>query len=571
MRMEYFKKLQCYKPKKAIIDSPISIEEIALLQNSVDKDILGRIKFINRSQQSIIAIFVHLSASNIAGEPVPIEKERYIYQDMKIDSGELYGNKIPLHLPDDTRLLTVKLEKVVFANGEIWDAATGIECEYIPQEEIDIPAYVIEKVQEELSPHFSHMEYIHYSYEEDQNFWECTCGKINGMLNKKCSFCQNDRQAQKEYLVQDKLIPLIAQKKQEVEEEIRQEEEKKRLKKEAEKREYERIQKEWVKREAEEQKLAEQAKKRKKRYVFIGLLIILIICVSLGGNYLYKHYMKQKIYTKAENYYQSGEYEKAIDNWKKIENFKDSKEKISYAIYQKAEGLYNEKKYQEAIEEWEKIENFKDSKEKIDETNKEWIFKPVDIYLENKEFYKARSTLVDMFDINSDKEAMKKLEEINHAAYNYNVENIEQYFKNTKSKDTIMISKIVACRNRDIEYFQKHSGINLKEWECVENEKDKDLMLSYHLKDTLWNNEGEYILTFRQNSNKEIKFFYLEFIPDEKKEKSKWVHITQDMLTENYKSISNDLDKICYWNYEFLIVQISDKAYTDNRPYIIFE
>ena len=42
--MEYFKKLQCYKPKKAIIDSPISIEEVALLQNSVDKDILGRIR-----------------------------------------------------------------------------------------------------------------------------------------------------------------------------------------------------------------------------------------------------------------------------------------------------------------------------------------------------------------------------------------------------------------------------------------------------------------------------------------------------------------------------------------------
>ena len=127
MCMEYFKKLQCYKPKKAIIDSPISIEEVALLQNSVDKDILGRIKFINRSQQSIIAIFVHLSAFNIAGENVPVEKERYIYQDMKIDSGELYGNKIPLHLPDDTRLLTVELEKVVFENGEKWDVATGTE------------------------------------------------------------------------------------------------------------------------------------------------------------------------------------------------------------------------------------------------------------------------------------------------------------------------------------------------------------------------------------------------------------------------------------------------------------
>ena len=31
--MEYFKKLQCYKPKTGIIDAPISLEEIALLQD----------------------------------------------------------------------------------------------------------------------------------------------------------------------------------------------------------------------------------------------------------------------------------------------------------------------------------------------------------------------------------------------------------------------------------------------------------------------------------------------------------------------------------------------------------
>lgn len=327
--MEYFKKLQCYKPKKAIIDSPISIEEVALLQDSVDKTILGRIKFINRSKQSIIAIFVHLSASNIAGENVPVEKERYIYQDMKIDPGELYGNKIPLHLPDDTRLLTVKLEKVVFENGEIWDAATGTECEYIPQEEIDIPAYLIEKVQEELSPHFSHMEYIHYFYEEGQNFWECTCGKINGILNKKCSFCQNDRQSQKEYLIHDKLNPLIAKKEQEKqaedEEKARQEAEARKLKKEKEQREYERKQKEWEERQI--QKEAEEQKQAIKRLCIGGIIVGIVLIVVC----IYAHQKNQEqmdAYKQAVVAYDNGDYEEAVEKFEKASGYEDAKEKM---------------------------------------------------------------------------------------------------------------------------------------------------------------------------------------------------------------------------------------------------
>ena len=379
MCMEYFKKLQCYKPKKAIIDSPISIEEVALLQNSVDKDILGRIKFINRSQQSIIAIFVHLSAFNIAGENVPVEKERYIYQDMKIDSVELYGNKIPLHLPDDTRLLTVELEKVVFENGEIWDVATGTECEYIPQEEIDIPAYVIEKVQEELSPHFSHMEYVHYFYEEGQNFWECTCGKINGMLNKKCSFCQNDRQSQKEYLVQDKLIPLIAKKEQEKqaedEEKARQKAEAERLKKEEQQREYERKQKEWAKldaeREKERQELERRRKKQKRTWIYIGIITVIAICVIMIVSFYHQKKVNNEIYHNAQDLLKSGNYDKAIEEWNRILSYEDSETQVKEATYEKAMNLFENKKYDEAIEIWQDISDYKDSNEQIDKAHLE--------------------------------------------------------------------------------------------------------------------------------------------------------------------------------------------------------
>ena len=119
MCMEYFNKIQCYRPSIGIVDAPVSIDEIALLQDSVDKNMLGRIKFINYSKGTIVAIFVRLRAANIAGEAVTLEKERFIYQDMKISSGELYGNRIPISLPADARYFSAQLEKVVFDDGEV--------------------------------------------------------------------------------------------------------------------------------------------------------------------------------------------------------------------------------------------------------------------------------------------------------------------------------------------------------------------------------------------------------------------------------------------------------------------
>ena len=474
MCMEYFKKLQCYKPKKAIIDSPISIEEVALLQNSVDKDILGRIRFINRSQQSIIAIFIHLSASNIAGENVPIEKERYIYQDMKIDSGELYGNKIPLHLPDDTRLLTVELEKVVFENGEIGDVATGTECEYIPQEEIDIPAYVIEKVQEELSPHFSHMEYVHYFYEEGQNFWECTCGKINSVLNKKCSFCQNDRQSQKEYLVQDRLISMIAQKKLdkqvEDEEKVRQEAEAERLRKEEEQREYERKQKEWAKldaeREKERQELERRRKKQKRTWIYIGIITVIVICVIMIVSFYHQKKVNNEIYNNAQELLKSGDYDKAIEEWNRILSYEDSATQIKEATYEKAMSLYENKKYNEAIETWQGISDYKDSSEQINNA-----------YLEIENVQREEAL----------KDVKKKYKET------------LLLFKDKKYKDAKYISKVISYAGKDAEFMKTYGKFD---FDSMEKKDDGKSAISYSKRGKLNGYSGTYNILFHQNDEK---------------------------------------------------------------------
>ena len=214
MSMEYFKKIQCYKPGMGTIDAPINIEEVALLQDSVDKNMLGRIKFVNYSKQSIIAIFVRLRAANIAGESISLDKERFIYQDMKMSSGELYGNRIPISLPADARYFSVQLEKVVFDDGEIWDATNGVTCK-ISQKQIQVPEEVVGKVKKELEKYFNNVNYVRYFYEEGQDFWGCTCGRINRDDNEICPFCNNSRRSQISYLIPEKMDVLIAKKEQE--------------------------------------------------------------------------------------------------------------------------------------------------------------------------------------------------------------------------------------------------------------------------------------------------------------------------------------------------------------------
>lgn len=288
--MEYFKKLQVYVPETGIVDAPVSIEEICIMQEPIEKKILGRISFVNRSIKDIIAIFVRISVRNIANEDISLEKERYIYQDVIIKPGELYGNKVPVNLPDDTRILLVELEKVVFSNGDIWSAEGAVKHEVVYQE-INVPYKfyynVFERIQNELKLHFSSIDYIRYYYREDDYAWQCSCGRLNSNSVLTCPFCKNSRDTQRSYLTVEKISCMI----QEKEEEIRVEEEQNRLRDLEEKKkkeiEYNQKLKKWEeeereRREKEEKKKRILRKKRKKRNIIVAT-ISLIAILGISG------------------------------------------------------------------------------------------------------------------------------------------------------------------------------------------------------------------------------------------------------------------------------------------------
>lgn len=281
MRMEYFNKIQCYRPSIGIVDAPVSIDEIALLQDSVDKNMLGRIKFINYSKGTIVAIFVRLCAANIAGESISLDKERFIYQDMKISSGELYGNRIPISLPEDTRYFSVQLEKVVFDNGEIWDSANETTCK-ISQKQIQVPDQIIDRVKKELEKHLNNVEYVRYFYEKGQNFWECSCGRINSSDNEVCPFCNNSNVSQKKHLTQEEVSKIINEK----EKELQQEQEKMlHAKRDYEEKmaRQEQEEKDRLERLHQEKLREEEVKRKKKKKIIIIVIVGAIIGIIIGA------------------------------------------------------------------------------------------------------------------------------------------------------------------------------------------------------------------------------------------------------------------------------------------------
>ncbi len=201
--MEYFKKLSVNTPHQTIIDCPVRIQEIAIIQDTVKKDILGRIIFANQSKENIIAVFFDLSTKDISGEPISLNESCFIYQDMIVAPGELYGNKIAINLPDNARFFSATINKIVFENGDVWKASDAQTCPEFTLEQIDIPQENYERIRRDLTKVIPDVDYINYYYQENESAWLCSCGKINPLDSTTCSFCGCEKSSQEAYLTKE--------------------------------------------------------------------------------------------------------------------------------------------------------------------------------------------------------------------------------------------------------------------------------------------------------------------------------------------------------------------------------
>lgn len=366
--MKYFREIQKQKKEQTIVDAPVKVDELALLQDTVDKEVLGRIKFFNQSNKHIIAIFIKLYVYDISGETISFQDNQFIYQDMIFMPGDIYGNKIPIKLPLNTRKINIELIKVVFDDGEVWDANEAEKCETIYQKEIQIPTNNFEYIRRAIASKISNINYVKYYYEEKETVWSCTCGKINSNKTTYCNFCNNERAAEKENLSEvgfKRLCNYVNQRvmqeecrKKEIEKEKQYQEIISQMQRSCTEQEYrltidkfrqmkgykdsedkicqcqkkidEILRKEKEKHLEEETRRRIKAARNRKFAIWGSGVVVISIAIILVVNFLIIPYVK---YSNAKSLMTDGHYEEAITVFATLDDYKDSIDKINECQY----------------------------------------------------------------------------------------------------------------------------------------------------------------------------------------------------------------------------------------------
>lgn len=578
-----FRNLYQLKQELYTEGAPLIIEKGSLLQDMQTNALVIQLKFHSISQKPFKALKIRINTYDVSHILLPDIVE-YQYLDMNITAGEKFGsNKAILLKNSVVRSFEIREYSVIYSDDtiktvqgpfEILPLSKTLKQEFANKELEN--QYRIETVGQAM--------YIPIRYD---NLWKCTCGEWN--KDNICSGCK----AKEEIVFKRFNIELLTE--------------------HMEKRLAERkiIREREAKLAAEEKKRLEEVRKvelaKKQKQTKIGLCaaaiiaVVLIFTYKIYPNFIepsmnYSHAKKmlsekkyddavaefeklgsykdaenmvlQAKYNYAKQLVSNKKYDDAISIFEELDGYKDSKDMVLEAKYKDAKNLLSNEKYEEAISIFEELENYKDSKKMITQANSKWIYKSVDEYIDKKEFDNAKKTLKRKFDICTDKNAKKKMDEINQAEYTYNQENIRKYFTNPDSEDALMVSKILACKKKNIEYFEKYTDINLTQLETYESGPDYKgkYSIKYIKNDvSLFNQKGYLDIYFKKGSSEgEYLFdeFFFSFDKQPEDRHKFCISNVKKMLGKDYDYYENSFEYgiYCEWKYEPLRVVVMDLA-----------
>lgn len=285
--MKYFEVLQQYTPQEVEAEAPVCLNDVAIIKDTVDDEILLRNTFANGSTKSIKAIAVVIRMWDVFGELVRYngnEEMNYVYQDITFSPQSIFGNTVPIKLPDNVRKVDVSIDKVVLEDGTIWKTNREHVVHTEPQELIEGPDGFIESISED------NQYPALFLYVENDKCWQCTCGGVNLKQTAFCYRCGRRKITCASEYTPDNMNQKLTVYKQEADRVAEENKKKEREKAEKEREE----QRERVKKEREEQerlqeiKKAEEKKKARKRNltisVFVGIAIVACVAFIVWRN-----------------------------------------------------------------------------------------------------------------------------------------------------------------------------------------------------------------------------------------------------------------------------------------------
>lgn len=325
-----YKKLMDIEGTKWSKRCPIILLKGALIYDDIKSQNLLQLKFQSISREAIIGVDISYKAYSI-GDELLLEGS-YSYLDIDINLNDEFGEKTAIYLENRVaRKFDFVLTKVYFLNGEVWENGEPLH-DLEPQELLSVEMDdLFEQFQREYSKLVSVCGEKKYFPRISKDGWQCVCGKFNLETFNTCRGCGIKQEDLLKIL--DKTFLLEAKQKFETGE----------------------------KKRCEEETFKNFQRKKKKRKIFLTVTVFggIAVIIVLLFNFVYP-YVK---YSVAVEEFESGNYQKAVDAFCDLNNYKDSREKLIESEYSLACEKYNEKAYSEAKQLFSKIDSYKDSSE----------------------------------------------------------------------------------------------------------------------------------------------------------------------------------------------------------------
>jgi hypothetical protein len=285
--------------------APLLIEAGALLKDQQTGQVLAQLKFLNLSDANLTACKVSIRAFDPGGTELQ-GLENHAYLDLSVPSGQTFGAKIPVYLPDNTtRKITVCVTEAVFQDATVWRHPV---CNWspLPEQETLRDHFPDTEQQKQYAIEVGGIEPHDYVPAWNYDLFRCTCGAI--FKKGPCPQCHRTAERQLAALDEELLQQKI---------EVRR---KKEAEEEAERQEKERI----AEAERLERQRIETSKKTKSTLIAVAAIVVIGIAVGV----LTQVVLPSMRYNKAVSLAESGDYVAAIRMFEVLDDYKDADEQI---------------------------------------------------------------------------------------------------------------------------------------------------------------------------------------------------------------------------------------------------
>ena len=333
-----FQKLFSLENNLYIENAPIIISAAALLKDTKSGNIVVQVKFKSVSNKNIKGVKISLSAYDVSGKEIS-GVDDYQYLDLNIPNGQSFGSSKAIVMSESTtRSFNIKSLTVIFADSSIWENASP-DFVVIPNAKtLNCELENAELVKQYKIATTNKAKYIPNTF---LNLWTCCCGEVN--REEYCTNCgTNKNDTFSKYDITDLTEAMNLRLDKEKQLELEQQEKLIALKKEN--------------------------KLKKKRIIkkcllgtsiCIGIVLLLFTAKLIFGNMIN--------YNIAISAMGKGKYDKAIEIFTNLKDYKDSTNKLTETKYLLAEDYVSTEKYEEAYKGFLELKDYKDSVKKAEE------------------------------------------------------------------------------------------------------------------------------------------------------------------------------------------------------------